>query len=130
LDPSPFLGHRSPFDNDEDIEHMNARYQFTYPKFPFTVFQPGPLPEIRKGDYLVVSPQSTANLDSAYLEYLKKDYDLVFKTDSPFAVPRVTLKTLVKYYMIQRMPAEQRSKGMIVSENLWNWPDYYVFIKK
>lgn len=130
LDPSAFIGHRSPFDRDEDIERLSARYRFTYPQFPFTVFQPGPLPEIRKGDYLVVSPHSTANLDAAYLEQLKKDYDLVFKTDSPFAVPRVTLKTLVKYLMIQRVPTEERSKGMIVSENLWNWPDYYVFIKK
>lgn len=130
LDPSSFPGHRSPFDKDEDIERLNARYQFTYPKFPFTVFQPGPLPETRKGDYLVISPQSTANFDTAYLEHLKKDYYLAFKTDSSFAVPRVTLKTLVKYFMIQSVPTEQRSKGIIVSENLWNWPDYYVFIKK
>jgi hypothetical protein len=130
LDPSPFIGHRSPFDKDEDIERMNVRYRFTYPKFPFTVFQPGPLPEIHKGDYLVVSPQSTANIDAAYLERLMKDYDLVFKTDSPFAIPRVTLKTLMKYLIIQVVPTEQRSKGMIVSENLWNWPNYYVFVKK
>lgn len=130
LDPSPFLGHRSPFDRDEDIERLNAQYRFAYPKFPFTVFQPGPLPEIRKGDYLVVSPQSTASLDAAYLEHLKEDYDMVFKTDSPLAVPRLTLKTLVKYALVNWLTSEQKGKGFIVNENLWNWPDYYVFVKK
>ena len=130
LDPSPFVGHRSPFDRDGDIERLNAQYRFTYPKFPFTVFQPGPLPEIRKGDYLVVSPQSTASLDAAYLERLKEDYDLVFKTDSPLAVPRLTFKTLVKYVLVNWLTSEQKGKGLIVNENLWNWPDYYVFVKK
>jgi hypothetical protein len=130
LDPSPFIGHRSPFDSDADIERLNARYSFTYPKFPFSVFQPGPLPEVRKGDYLVVSPHSTLNIDAAYLGRLKEDYDLVFKTDSPFAVPRLTLKTFIKHLMVTRLTPEQKGRGMIVSENLWNWPDYYVFVKR
>ena len=130
LDPGPFIGHRSPFDRDEDIERLQARYKFVNPQWPFTVFQPGPLPDIHSGDYLVVSPHSTANLDAAYFESLHKDYEIVFHADSMFAIPRVNLKMAIKYLLIQGLTSEQRGRGVIVSENLWNWPDYYVFVKR
>ena len=130
LDPGPFIGHRSPFDRDEDIERLQARYKFANPQWPFTVFQPGPLPDIHSGDYLVVSPHSTANLDAAYLESLSKDYEMVFRADSMFAIPRVNLKMAVKYLMIRGLTSEQRGGRVIVNENLWNWPDYYVFMKR
>ena len=130
LDPGPFIGHRSPFDRDEDIERLQARYKFANPQWPFTVFQPGPLPDIHSGDYLVVSPHSTANLDAAYHESLSKDYEMVFRADSMFAIPRVNLKMAVKYLMIRWLTSEQRGGGVIVNENLWNWPDYYVFMKR
>ena len=130
VDSGPFIGRRSPFDRDEDIERLQARYNFVNPQWPFTVFQPGPLSDIHSGDYLVVSPHSTANLDATYLESLSKDYEMVFRADSMFAIPRVNLKMAVKYLMIRGLTSEQRGGRVIVNENLWNWPDYYVFVKR
>lgn len=130
LQPGPFIGKRSPLDTQADIDAVDPEHVYVNRNFPFSVFQPGALPEPKRGDYMIVSPHSTKNFDQHSLDELSKNYDLVFHTESRLAVPRVTLKTLVKYLMIQRVPTEDRSKGMIVSENLWNWPDYYVFIKK
>lgn len=126
--PSPPIGRASPFDRPEDVEAVDPNRTYAYPQFPFAVYQPGPLPQIKNGDYLVVSPQATKNFDNEYLERLK-DYDLVFRTHSPLAVPRFELKTLVKYWLTQKLTPEQRTSAML-SENLWNWPDYYVFVKK
>ncbi len=126
----PFVGRRSPFDKDDDIEAVDPDHAYKYPDFPFAVFQPGPLPQIQSGDYLIVSPHSTKNFDDAYIEKLRDDYIPVFRTNSPFAFPRVTLKTGIKYLLSKRLTAEQKSKGMIINENLMNWPDYYVFVKK
>jgi len=130
MDPGLFIGHRSPFDQDEDIERLNSRYHFANPQWPFSVFQPGPLPDLYRGDYLVVSPHSTTDFDGSYLDALRKDFDLVFHTESLFAIPSVNAKTLVKYWMIWSLSKEQRGQGIIVNENLWNWPDYYVFVKR
>jgi len=130
MDPSPFIGLRSPFDQDEDIERLNSRYHFANPQLPFSVFQPGLLPDLHSGDYLVVSPHSTTYFDGRYLGALRRDFDLVFHTESLLAIPRVNAKTLVKYWMIGSLSKEQRGQGIIVNENLWNWPDYYVFVKR
>ena len=129
-DPGPFVGRRSPFDKDADIETVDPMHAYKYPDFPFAVFQPGPLPQVQSGDYLIVSPHSTKNVNNEYIEKLKDDYTLVFRTYSPLAFPRVTLKTGIKYLLSRRLTAEQKSAGLIVNENLMNRPDYYIFIKK
>ncbi len=126
----PFVGRRSPFDKDDDIEAVDPEHTYKYPDFPFEVFQPGPLPQVQSGDYLIVSPHSTKNVNNEYIEKLKDDYTLVFRTYSPLAFPRITLKTGIKYLLSKKLTAEQKSKGVIMNENLMNWPDYYVFVKK
>jgi hypothetical protein len=128
--PAPFVGRRSPFDKDADIEAVDTGHAYKYPDFPFAVFQPGPLPRVQSGDYLIVSPHSTKNVNNEYIEKLKDDYTLVFRTYSPLAFPRVTLKTGIKYLMSKRLTAEQKSKGVIMNENLMNRTDYFVLVKR
>lgn len=124
-----FFGKRSPFDTDTEIDSVDPNHVYVNRNFPFSVFQPGPPSKPLPGDYLVVSPQSVRNIDKRFLETLSKEYDLVFHTESPFAVPRVTLKTAVKYVLMQGL--QMRSNvGFITNDNLLNWPDYYVFIKR
>lgn len=127
--PGPPVGRASPFDRPEDVEAVDPNHRFRYPQFPFSVYQPGPLQQTQRGDYLVVSPQGTKNIDDRYIESLSKDYDLVFRTNSPLAVPRFELKTLVKYFLAKRLSPELKA-DVIQNENLWNWPDYYVFVRK
>ena len=129
-EPGPFVGRRSPFDKDADIEAVDPDHAYKYPDFPFAVFQPGSLPQIQSGDYLIVSPHSIKNFDKGYIEKLKDDYVLRFSTHSSLAFPRINLKTWIKYLMLRRLTTEQKSGGVIKNENLMNWPDYYVFIKK
>ncbi len=125
----PFVGRRSPFDKDADIEAVDPEHTYKYPDFPFEVFQPGPLSQVQSGDYLIVSPHSTKSFDSEYVEKLKDDYTMVFHTHSSLAFPRITLKTGIKYLMSRAITYEEKAK-MIINENLMNWPDYYVFVKK
>lgn len=130
-DTSPFIRKRSPFDRDEDVRAVDPEGAYAHPEFPFTVFQPGPLPQMQRGDYLVVSPHSAKGYDAAYIERLKsdKDYTLVFHTESRFAVPRFDLKIWVRYFLLKMLGTEQKGGGLVVSGNLWNWPDYYVFVR-
>jgi hypothetical protein len=97
---------------------------------PYTVFQKDTSDEIKSGDYLIVVPQSSKNTDKAYLQSLQKDYDLIFQTKSKFAFPQYNLKTAAKYFLSKRLSMEQKSKAVIISENLLDRPDYYVFVKK
>ncbi|MBI4680261.1 MAG: hypothetical protein HY753_03380 [Nitrospirae bacterium] len=98
----PFVGRRSPFDKDADIEAVDPEHTYKYPDFPFEVFQPGPLPQVQSGDYLIVSPHSTKNVNNEYIEKLKDDYTLIFRTYSPLAFPRITLKTGLKYLLSKK----------------------------
>lgn len=119
------------FDLKSNVETENVSTLVSKIQLPFTIFQKDKPDKIKSGDYLVVSPQSTKiNPSKNYLESLKKDYDLVFQTNSPFAFPNINLKTVVKYLLSKRMSENQKSGGVIVSENLMNWPDYSVFLKK
>lgn len=129
LQSGPFVGKRSPFDSDADVDTVDPAHAYAVRDFPFAVFQPGTLSKPQRGDYLIVSPHSTKDVDEHYLAALNNDYDLVFHTESRFAVPRVTLKTAAKYLMMHMFP-EQKNGGLIINENLMNWPDYYVFIKR
>lgn len=128
--PGPPVGKASPLDRTEDIDAVDPGHVYQYRQFPYSVFQPGALPTINPGDYLVVSPQSTRNLDEGYINGLKKDYDLVYSTQSRLAIPRAGAKTLVKYFLSHKLSPAQKASGVMLNENLWNWPDYYVFIKK
>ena len=121
---------RFPLDREEDIHAVDPHGEYANPGLPFAVFQPGPAQKIRRGDYLVLSPQSTRYFDQDVIEKLKKEFDLVFYTKSTFAIPRFDLKVFVKNIMFQRLSPEAKMKGVIKNENIWNWPDYYVFIKR
>ncbi len=128
-EPGPFLGHASPLEKPEDLAEVLKTGALEYPQYPFSVFQPGPLSEPRAGDYLVLSPHSTKQRGQAFLKGLEAEYDLVFAAEGALAIPRVGLKTLVKQAMLTLLPAERREE-LIVSENLMNWPNYYVFVKR
>ena len=97
---------------------------------PYTAFVKDTPSEMKSGDYLVVTPQSTAIDNSpAYLESLAKDFRPVLRTESAFSFPSITLKALVKY-AATRISKEKRIEGLVKSENIWDTPDYYVFVKK
>jgi len=101
---------------------------------PFTVFEKGPPSEISKGDYLMVSVHSydkskqPDNIE--YLKALEKDYDLLFRTNSLFAIPLINLKSIGRYLIsIGAQPGERlfRISRHKPSPQI---PDYYIFIRK
>ena len=128
VDKRSYAWKQSPFDNEFDLDKLGI--QRKYPRHPFTVFQKNSLQTIASGDYLIVSPHSTKNVDQNYLESLARDYQLVYKTNSRFAVPDLNLKAIVKYVISQMSWSSYKDSGMLVNRNLMNWPDYYVFVRR
>jgi len=100
----------------------------------FTVFHKGPLPKIAKGDYLIVSPQSTDDIknssNKAYLESLNDEYDLIFKTKSMFAFPMLNLKEVMRYFLSVGASPGQKLFGISRKQPNMRWPDFYVFVHK
>lgn len=77
------------------------------------------------GDYLVIIPQTTANIDQGYLKRLQQSCcDLVFSTSSTFAVPNLSLKILVK------LAAVRLGLGESMGKNYFEPPDYFVFVRR
>ncbi len=118
------------FDMQSSIEADDPTPLVSKIQPPLTVFGRGPLSPPQKGDYLVITPQSTGDTSKAHRESLVKDYELIFQTKSTFAFPRLTLKTLVKYFLARILPDRQKQQGVLLNENLLEQPDYYVFIRR
>jgi hypothetical protein len=77
------------------------------------------------GDYLVIVPQTTMNIDKDYLQRLQQSCcDLVFSTSSPLAIPNVGLKTLLK------LAAARLGLGESMGKNYFESPDYFVFVRR
>jgi hypothetical protein len=125
----PFQGNISPLEIEDDLRQVLRASAMQFPQYPFTVFQPGPITMPQSGDYLVVSPQSTLKHNAAMQSDLDRDYKLVFSAEGRFAVPRIGIKTAVKQMLISRLSEDDRQK-LIANENLMNWPNYYVYVKK
>lgn len=125
----PYIA-QSPFDSKEELDLLNRGHQLRIPSIPYTVFQSDKKSPIQSGDYLVVSPLSEKHVGSEIIRSLQQDYRLVYQTHSSWAVPSLSLKALLKYALSVGLNDKTKSEGFLISENILNWPDFYVFIKK
>jgi hypothetical protein len=92
----------------------------------YTVVQRVPTAPLQPGDYLVVIPQTTRNVDAEYLRRIEQDCcDLVFRTHSPLAIPNLSLKTWLRMLAVKFAPLPPGAPPR--GENFFGWPDYYVF---
>jgi len=119
----------SPFDSLEDVNSVVEHYGYKNRQFPYTLMQPGGVSEIKKGDYLVVTPENPNNIDKEYIAALEGEYDLLFATKSPFAIPSMNAKAIVKKLVVSLL-GKEKSARFLRSLNIMQWPDYYVFIKR
>ena len=119
----------SPFDRREDIDRVVEHYGYQNRQFPYTLMQPGGVSEIKKGDYLVVTPENPDNIDNEYIAALGGEYDLLFATKSPFAIPSMNAKAVVKMLLVLLLEKEVSAR-FLHSRNIMKWPDYYVLIKR
>ena len=119
----------SPFDSREDIDSVVEHYGYKNRQFPYTLMQPGGVSEIKKGDYLVVTPENPNNIDKEYIAALEGEYDLLFATKSPFAIPSMNAKAVVKM-LVASLLGREESARFLHTRNIMKWPDYYVFIKR
>jgi hypothetical protein len=119
----------SPFDSREDIDSVVEHYGYKNRQFPYTLMQPGGVSEIKKGDYLVVTPENPNNIDKEYIATLEGEYDLLFATNSPFAIPSMNAKAVVKMLVASLLGKEESARFLHI-RNIMMWPDYYVFIKR
>ena len=96
----------------------------------YSVYRGGAAPRPDRGDYVVVSPDSTREATRQYLASFSGDYRLVFAIRSRFALPDYTLKTLVKSVLADLLAHDQKVRFGLQDENLSNRPEYYVFVRK
>jgi len=123
---------RFDFKSSVKIEDTDAWFR-NIKKFnpPFTVFQNNNFSKEKGGDYLIVPAEaSTKNISKDYVQSLSREYDLIFRTKSPLAFPNFNFKTLIKYFLSKKISLSQKEKGVMINENLMQWPNYYVFIRK
>lgn len=113
-----------------NVKTLKPEALFGKISFPYTVFNSDIASEIKSGDYLVVSPQRTSNSNAQHLSDLQKDYNLILKTNSPFAFPNFTFKSLIKMVLSASLSRNQTSNGLIVNETIIEDPNYYIFVKK
>jgi hypothetical protein len=91
----------------------------------YSVIAPPPKVAPSTGDYLVIIPQTTTEIDQDYLKRLEQSCcDLVFSTSSPLAVPNVSLKILLK------LAAARLGLGESMGKNYFGFPDYFVFVRR
>lgn len=95
------------------------------PAYPYSVFNSDGVWKPERGDYLVITPLTTRNVTDAYLASLSQDYDLVYRTESIFAVPDITLRSQIKRLIKDLVPA-----GIVFDANVQRAPDYYILVKK
>ncbi len=95
------------------------------PAYLYSVFNSDKVWKPEQGDYLVVTPSTTRHLTDAYLASLLQDYDLVYRTESSFAIPDLTLRTQIKRLIKDLVPA-----GIVFDANVQRTPDYYILVKK
>lgn len=121
--------HPEQFDFKSDIPSRNSViFSKGDSKSPFTVFRDPSTSQAEAGDLLIITPYTSKFVDQKYLDNLKRNYELLYRTKVALAIPDVSLKSLVKYCLI-RYHHEQFSDDVMLSNNNFNWPDFYVFRK-
>lgn len=133
-----FLQYKGLHQNQFDLRSKEPRSSVSsffivdpYPRYTrtYSIFNNVRAP-IESGDYLIISPAGAFTPDAAYYDGLKRDYRLLFRTYSPLAIPRLTVKSLAKRILLTALPPDQRNKFQILDENFDSGPDYFVFIRK
>lgn len=129
-----YLAHRGlgleRVDFKSDIPSRNSMIFYKGdPKNPLTVFRDQATSRVERGDLLIVTPYTTKFSNQEYLDNLIKDYDLLYQAKSTLGIPNVGAKVLIKYYIALHRQ-RQISEDVIFSNNIFIWPDFYVFRKK
>jgi hypothetical protein len=100
------------------------------PTSPFSVYRdPGPT-QIDSGDLLLITPYTYKLVDQEYVNGLMANYELLYHAGSVWGIPRVNLKSLVKYGVMRLRALSPSVHDVVQSANLFAWPDYYVFRRK
>lgn len=95
------------------------------PAYPYSVFRSDAVWRPQHGDYLVIVPYTTLTVTDAYVADLLREYDLVYRTESPLSVPDLSLKVHIKRLMKNFMPSD-----VVSDANVQRTPDYYIFVRK
>ncbi|MEK7618670.1 MAG: hypothetical protein AAB416_00330 [Patescibacteria group bacterium] len=123
-----FLEFRGLTNKDFDLRSATPRStRFSSLKFDlhYSVFSPG-LEKCQTGDILLLVPQAHVEYTQAVLDDLLKRYRLVWRSTSPYFVPLVTAKTLVKNVLAN----SPLSSLLVQDKNSFQYVDYYILQKK
>ncbi|MNL11090.1 hypothetical protein D3C87_1319110 [compost metagenome] len=102
------------------------------PHSPYSVFNSRRTDRVQSGDILVVSPYTAYSMAPERLAALGQDYELLYRTASPYSIPDVNLKLLAKSLLLWGVRASGHSQAYspYFNYNLFRTPDFYVFRKR
>ncbi len=113
-------------DRPSGVVYLRDRYLA-----PYGAYGPGPAPEPKSGDYVVVSPDSLLDVTPAYLRGLESDHRLVFATRSPWGIPRLDLKSVARRLLKGWLSEEtKRRYGLILTDYPSPRTDFFVYVRK
>lgn len=95
----------------------------------YTVYSQEQPIEVKSGDYLVITADANMQVDESYLRSLEPEYQLLFRTTSPLSVPLLTAKTAVKHLLLTLYNGKI-DRELMVGRNLFNDPDYFVYVRR
>lgn len=115
------------FDLKSDLP---PRFPHLFPKggdqaYAYSVFRSDEVWELSPGDYLVIMPHTTKNITDAYINRLMQEYDLLFRTQSMFAIPDISVRTYIKQLVKDTLPP-----GVVHDTNTQRTSDFYIFVKR
>ncbi|MNX92459.1 hypothetical protein D3C86_1245990 [compost metagenome] len=102
------------------------------PHSPYSVFNSRHTDQIQPGDLLVVSPYTSFSMAPDRLAALAQDYELLYRTASPYSIPDVNLKLFAKSLLLWGLRAGGHKEvySPYFTYNLHRTPDFYVFKKR
>ncbi len=119
------------FDLKSDLPSDNQSEWNPDPNSPYSVFQSEAVAKLSRGDYLIITPYSYKEVTDSYLKNMERDYKLLFRTHSRWAIPNIGLERAIKYLLSKTLPEETREKMFRQGGKLFKpIVDYYVFVRK
>ncbi|MBO9542856.1 glycosyltransferase family 39 protein [bacterium] len=120
------------FDLRSELPPDNLVYYGLSPHSPYSVFNSRHTDQIQSGDLLVVSPYTSFSMAPDRLAALAQDYELLYRTASPYNIPDVNLKLFAKSLFLWGLRAGGHKEvySPYFNYNLHRTPDFYVFKKR
>lgn len=97
------------------------------PSSPYLVFRTSQSQQVKQGDYLLITPFTKKTVNSEYLRLLSRDYTLVYRTKTPWALPDLNLRLMLKKILRK---VTGHAPNFLGGDGQYPILDYFIYRKK